>query len=146
MEKKELILTVVLGTLAVLLIISCLGIAIWFYTKDKRSKKRDSVVEDQTSESQPKDTKKRSFLNLKTPLISTKALVWVNSKNYLKNFLQWVNFWIKSHFFNVTFIPVNWFTWKKCTPNLLWNWFDKFWVTLEPEFILFHFLRQSTIM
>lgn len=51
----------------------------WLYLRARKSKQRDNDLEDQTengdgSSQQQQPTKKNGFLNLKTPLISTKAL------------------------------------------------------------------------
>ena len=80
MERRDVILTVVFGTLGALGVLLGLGFAAWLYIRTRRSKQRDSDSEDQAgngegaSGSQQQSTKKNGFLNLKTPLISTKTL------------------------------------------------------------------------
>ncbi|XP_011299534.1 synaptotagmin-7 isoform X1 [Fopius arisanus] len=80
MERRDLILTAIFGTFGALGVLLGLGLAAWLYLRARRSKGREGDLEDQmdngegTSCSQPQQTKKNGFLNLKTPLISTKAL------------------------------------------------------------------------
>ncbi|XP_039307989.1 synaptotagmin-7 isoform X2 [Solenopsis invicta] len=76
MERRDVILTAVFGTLAILV---GLALAMWLYLRARKSKQRDDDLEDQNdngdgSSQQQQSTKKNGFLNLKTPLISTKAL------------------------------------------------------------------------
>ncbi|XP_029156421.1 uncharacterized protein LOC114929165 [Nylanderia fulva] len=77
MERRSVILTAVFGTVAALAILIALALAMWHYLR-KKSKQRDDDLEDQNENgdgsSQQQPTKKNGFLNLKTPLISTKAL------------------------------------------------------------------------
>ena len=80
MERRDVILTAVFGTLGALGFLVGLAFAGWLYLRTRRSKQRDSDLEDQNehgegaSGSQQQTTKKNGFLNLKTPLISTKTL------------------------------------------------------------------------
>ena len=75
MERRDVILTVVFGTLGALVVLLGLGLAAWLYLRAKRSKQREADLEQNNSEvSVEKPPKKNGFLNLKTPLISTKPL------------------------------------------------------------------------
>ncbi|KAK2583900.1 hypothetical protein KPH14_001171 [Odynerus spinipes] len=80
MERRDMILTVVFGTVGALAVIVGLGLAAWFYLRARKSKQRDDDLEDQNEHGeggggqQTQPAKKNGFLNLKTPLISTKAL------------------------------------------------------------------------
>lgn len=78
MERRDVILTAVFGTLGALGLLLGLGLAAWLYLRARRSKQRDVDLEERPDgadavPSQP-PVKKNGFLNLKTPLISTKAL------------------------------------------------------------------------
>lgn len=78
MERRDVILTAVFGTVGALAILIGLAFAMWQYLR-RKSKQRDDDLEDQNengdgSSQQQQPTKKNGFLNLKTPLISTKAL------------------------------------------------------------------------
>ncbi|XP_018407274.1 PREDICTED: synaptotagmin-7 isoform X1 [Cyphomyrmex costatus] len=78
MERRDVILTAVFGTVGALAILVGLALAMWLYLRARKSKQRDDDLEDQNDNgdgsSQQQSTKKNGFLNLKTPLISTKAL------------------------------------------------------------------------
>lgn len=78
MERRDVILTAVFGTIGALAILVGLALAMWLYLRARKSKQRDDDLEDQNDNgdgsSQQQSTKKNGFLNLKTPLISTKAL------------------------------------------------------------------------
>ncbi|XP_036140742.1 synaptotagmin-7 isoform X2 [Monomorium pharaonis] len=79
MERRDVILTAVFGTVGALAILVGLAFAMWLYLRARKSKQRDDDLEDQNdngdgSSQQQQSTKKNGFLNLKTPLISTKAL------------------------------------------------------------------------
>ncbi|XP_011701204.1 PREDICTED: synaptotagmin-7 [Wasmannia auropunctata] len=78
MERRDVILTAVFGTVGALAILVGLALAMWLYLRARKSKQRDDDLEDQNDNgdgsSQQQTTKKNGFLNLKTPLISTKAL------------------------------------------------------------------------
>lgn len=79
MERRDVILTAVFGTVGALAILVGLALAMWLYLRARKSKQRDDDLEDQNdngdgSSQQQQTTKKNGFLNLKTPLISTKAL------------------------------------------------------------------------
>ncbi|XP_014489022.1 PREDICTED: synaptotagmin-7 isoform X2 [Dinoponera quadriceps] len=79
MERRDVILTAVFGTVGALAILVGLAFAMWLYLRTRKSKQRDDDLEDQNdngdgSSQQQQPTKKNGFLNLKTPLISTKAL------------------------------------------------------------------------
>ncbi|XP_070163969.1 LOW QUALITY PROTEIN: synaptotagmin-7 [Polyergus mexicanus] len=79
MERRDVILTAVFGTLGALAILIGLALAMWLYLRARKSKQQDDDLEDQNengegSSQQQQSTKKNGFLNLKTPLISTKAL------------------------------------------------------------------------
>ncbi|XP_016836474.1 synaptotagmin-7 isoform X3 [Nasonia vitripennis] len=78
MERRDVILTAVFGTLGALGVILGVGLAAWLYLRARRSKQRDADLEDRRegsdSASHQPQVKKNGFLNLKTPLISTKAL------------------------------------------------------------------------
>lgn len=79
MERRDVILTAVFGTLGALVILLGLALAMWLYLRARKSKQQDDDLEDQNengegSSQQQQSTKKNGFLNLKTPLISTKAL------------------------------------------------------------------------
>ncbi|XP_011865167.1 PREDICTED: synaptotagmin-7 isoform X2 [Vollenhovia emeryi] len=79
MERRDVILTAVFGTVGALAILVGLALAMWLYLRARKSKQRDDDLEDQNdngdgSGQQQQTTKKNGFLNLKTPLISTKAL------------------------------------------------------------------------
>lgn len=79
MERRDVILTAVFGTVGAVAVIVGLGLAAWLYLRARRSKQRDGDLEEQpengpggSQTQQP--AKKNGLLNLKTPLISTKAL------------------------------------------------------------------------
>ncbi|KAG7201525.1 hypothetical protein KM043_004277 [Ampulex compressa] len=81
MERRDVILTAVFGTVGALAVLFGLALAAWLYLRAKKSKQRDDDLEEQnengdgvTGGQQTHSTKKNGFLNLKTPLISTKAL------------------------------------------------------------------------
>nr|KAF7425116.1 hypothetical protein H0235_007554 [Vespula pensylvanica] len=80
MERRDMILTAVFGTVGALAVIVALGLAVWFYLRARKSKQRDDDLEDPNEHSdggtghQTQSTKKNGFLNLKTCLISTKTL------------------------------------------------------------------------
>ncbi|XP_011255089.1 synaptotagmin-7 isoform X2 [Camponotus floridanus] len=79
MERRDVILTAVFGTVGALAILIGLALAMWLYLRARKSKQQDDDLEDQNengegSSQQQQPTKKNGFLNLKTPLISTKAL------------------------------------------------------------------------
>ncbi|XP_025153939.1 synaptotagmin-7 isoform X2 [Harpegnathos saltator] len=79
MERRDVILTAVFGTVGALAILIGLAFAMWLYLRARKSKQRDDDLEEQNdngdgSSQQQQPTKKNGFLNLKTPLISTKAL------------------------------------------------------------------------
>ncbi|XP_032668901.1 synaptotagmin-7 isoform X2 [Odontomachus brunneus] len=79
MERRDVILTAVFGTLGALAILVGLAFAMWLYLRARKSKQRDDDLEEQNdngdgSSQQQQPIKKNGFLNLKTPLISTKAL------------------------------------------------------------------------
>ncbi|XP_015178475.1 PREDICTED: synaptotagmin-7 [Polistes dominula] len=86
MERRDMILTAVFGTVGALAVIVALGLAVWFYIRARKSKQRDDDLEDPNEHSteggggsgttglQTQSTKKNGFLNLKTCLISTKTL------------------------------------------------------------------------
>ncbi|EZA57013.1 hypothetical protein X777_01619 [Ooceraea biroi] len=79
MGRRDVILTAVFGTVGALAILLGLALAMWLYLRARKSKQRDNDLEDQNengdgSNQQQQPTKKNGFLNLKTPLISTKAL------------------------------------------------------------------------
>ncbi|KAH0954220.1 hypothetical protein HN011_001369 [Eciton burchellii] len=79
MGRRDVILTAVFGTVGALAILIGLALAMWLYLRARKSKQRDNDLEDQNengdgSSQQQQPTKKNGFLNLKTPLISTKAL------------------------------------------------------------------------
>jgi hypothetical protein len=78
MERRDVILTAVFGTLGALGVLFGLGLAAWLYLRARRSKQRDTDIEDRhdgpDAVGQQPQVKKNGFLNLKTPLISTKAL------------------------------------------------------------------------
>ncbi|XP_072752455.1 synaptotagmin-7 isoform X2 [Anoplolepis gracilipes] len=79
MERRDVILTAVFGTFGALAILIGLALAMWLYLRARKSKHQDDDLEDQNengegSSQQQQSTKKNGFLNLKTPLISTKAL------------------------------------------------------------------------
>lgn len=81
MERRDVILTAVFGTVGALAILIGLALAMWLYLRARKSKQQDDDLEDQNengegSSQQQQPTKKNGFLNLKTPLISTKALGW----------------------------------------------------------------------
>ncbi|CAL7946737.1 unnamed protein product [Xylocopa violacea] len=80
MERKEIILTAVFGTFGGLAVLVVFGVAAWLYLRAKKSKQRNGVPEQQNGRGgsfnnhrQGKSTKKNGFLNLRTPLISTKS-------------------------------------------------------------------------
>ncbi|CAK9799508.1 SYT7 [Anthophora plagiata] len=81
MERRDVILSAVFGTIGGLLVLVVLGLAIWFYLRAKKSKQRDKDFERQNEhgDSSVDDrqgtlaAKKNGLLNLKTPLISTKS-------------------------------------------------------------------------
>ncbi|XP_066587956.1 synaptotagmin-7 isoform X2 [Prorops nasuta] len=80
MERRDVILTAVFGTVGALVVLGGIGLAIWLYLRARNSKQRDDDLEDQNEirddgggSQQQQPTKKNGFLNLKTPLISTKA-------------------------------------------------------------------------
>lgn len=82
MERRDVILTAVFGTVGAVAVLVGLGLAAWLYLRARRSKQRDGDLEEQpengAGSSQPQQpVKKNGLLNLKTPLISTKALGWV---------------------------------------------------------------------
>ncbi|XP_023245877.1 synaptotagmin-7 isoform X1 [Copidosoma floridanum] len=77
MERRDVILTAVFGTLGALCVLLGVGVAVWLYLRAQRSKQRDVDLEDRRDTVEPNSQpppKKNGFLNLKTPLISTKAL------------------------------------------------------------------------
>lgn len=79
MERRDVILTAVFGTVGAVAVLVGLGLAAWLYLRARRSKQRDGDLEEQPENgaggSQPQQpVKKNGLLNLKTPLISTKAL------------------------------------------------------------------------
>nr|XP_012234791.1 PREDICTED: synaptotagmin-7 isoform X2 [Linepithema humile] len=79
MERRDVILTAVFGTLGALAFLVGLAFAMWLYLRARKSKQRDDDLEDQNdngdgSGQSQQPAKKNGFLNLKTPLISTKAL------------------------------------------------------------------------
>ncbi|KAI4504251.1 hypothetical protein M0802_000722 [Mischocyttarus mexicanus] len=81
LERRDMILTAVFGTVGALAVIVALGLAVWFYIRARKSKQRDDDLEDPNEHSegataglQTQSTKKNGFLNLKTCLISTKTL------------------------------------------------------------------------
>lgn len=78
MERRDVILTAVFGTVIALAILVGLALAMWLYLRARKSKQRDDDLEEQNdndgSGQQQQPAKKNGFLNLKTPLISTKAL------------------------------------------------------------------------
>ncbi|XP_014603994.1 PREDICTED: synaptotagmin-7 isoform X2 [Polistes canadensis] len=84
MERRDMILTAVFGTVGALAVIVALCLAVWFYIRARKSKQRDDDLEDPNEHSteggggttglQTQSTKKNGFLNLKTCLISTKTL------------------------------------------------------------------------
>lgn len=78
MERKGVILTVILGTVGVLGVLVGLGLGVWLYLRSRKSK-QNCDLEDQGSgcgsSMQQQSCKKRNgFLSLKTPLIGTKML------------------------------------------------------------------------
>ncbi|KAF7988342.1 hypothetical protein HCN44_000915 [Aphidius gifuensis] len=81
MERRDIILTAIFGTFGAVGVLIGFGLAAWLYLKARSSKGRDGDLEEQMdndegascSQSQ-QPAKKNGFLNLKTPLISTKAL------------------------------------------------------------------------
>ncbi|XP_012288340.1 synaptotagmin-7 isoform X2 [Orussus abietinus] len=82
MERRDIILTAVFGTVGAVGVLVALGLAAWLYLRARRSKQREDDLEEQnencegagSSQQQQQPAKKNGFLNLKTPLISTKAL------------------------------------------------------------------------
>ncbi|XP_034946829.1 synaptotagmin-7 isoform X3 [Chelonus insularis] len=79
MERRDIILTAVFGTFGAIGILFGLSLAIWLYLRAKKTKGRDleqhldNEENIQYNQTQP-FLKKHRFLNLKTPLINTKAL------------------------------------------------------------------------
>lgn len=79
MERRDVILTAVFGTFGALAILVGIALAMWLYLRARKSKQRDDDLEEQNengdgSSGHQQPAKKNGFLNLKTPLISTKAL------------------------------------------------------------------------
>lgn len=89
MDRRDFVLATIFGTFGVLGILIGLGLAAWFYFRSKRPKRSAGDCEDSMDNGEnpsQKLTKKNGFLNLKTPLISTKTLGWVQKDNkYLLN-------------------------------------------------------------
>lgn len=78
MQKRDLVLTVVFSTLAILIFLAGLGVA-WYFLKHKRRKRQgddeDSpAVGGRLEAAGEKKSRLNGFLSLKTPLISTKTL------------------------------------------------------------------------
>ncbi|XP_054006558.1 synaptotagmin-7 isoform X1 [Hylaeus anthracinus] len=80
MERKGVILTAIFGTVGGLAVLVALGLAAWLYLRAKKSKQRDDDDEHRDEhgdnfsvDRQGKSAKRNGFLNLKTPLISTKV-------------------------------------------------------------------------
>lgn len=80
MERKGVILMAIFGTIGGLAVLVGLGLAAWLYLRVRRAKQQDEDLEYQDAqgdsfveEPQAKSGKKNGFLNLKTPLISTKV-------------------------------------------------------------------------
>ncbi|XP_051167354.1 synaptotagmin-7 isoform X2 [Leptopilina boulardi] len=78
MERRDVILTAVFGTLGALGLLGGLGFAGWLYLRSRRSKKRENDLEDQNengcasgSQQNKKTTafQKHVYFNIKTPLI-----------------------------------------------------------------------------
>ncbi|KAL7304297.1 hypothetical protein TKK_0003098 [Trichogramma kaykai] len=78
MERRDVILTAVFGTLGALVVLFGLGLAAWLYLRARRSKQGEGELETGqnggSNAGAEKPPKKNGFLNLKTPLISTKTL------------------------------------------------------------------------
>ncbi|XP_058802442.1 synaptotagmin-7 isoform X2 [Phymastichus coffea] len=74
MERRDMILTAVFGTLGALVVLLGIGLAVRLYLRSKRLKQREADVEERRISADAPQPKKNGFLNLKTPLISTKAL------------------------------------------------------------------------
>ncbi|KAI4493381.1 hypothetical protein M0804_001557 [Polistes exclamans] len=109
MERRDMILTAVFGTVGALAVIVALCLAVWFYIRARKSKQRDDDLEDPNEHSteggggttglQTQSTKKNGFLNLKTCLISTKTLgCYGNFKYDLSMLLQSCIETQRSHF------------------------------------------------
>ncbi|XP_060821953.1 synaptotagmin-7 isoform X2 [Bombus pascuorum] len=80
MERKDVILTAVFGTVGGLAILVVFGMAAWLYLRTKKSKRRDNDLEPQSEHGDSfndnrhgKPAKRNGLLNLRTPLISTKS-------------------------------------------------------------------------
>ncbi|KAK0079709.1 hypothetical protein PV325_000902 [Microctonus aethiopoides] len=82
MDRRDFLLATIFGTFGVLGILIGLGLAAWFYFRSKRPKRSAGDCEDSMDNGEnpsQKLTKKNGFLNLKTPLISTKTLGMTSS-------------------------------------------------------------------
>ncbi|KYM88551.1 hypothetical protein ALC53_03034 [Atta colombica] len=152
MERRDVILTAVFGTVGALAILVGLALAMWLYLRARKSKQRDDDLEDQNdngdASSQQQSTKKNGFLNLKTPLISTKALghklLFLLSKNIrmlccrvmaFRRIGSTIAHKSKSSYLRLSYVlvlQVNETLWKKivliifvvnCLPLILWSRF-----------------------
>ncbi|KAK1136448.1 hypothetical protein K0M31_000999 [Melipona bicolor] len=77
MERRNVILTAIFGTVGGLAILVVFGMAAWLYLRAKKSKQQDNDLEPQNehgdSFNDGKPIKRNGLLTLKTPLISTKS-------------------------------------------------------------------------
>ncbi|KAL2712557.1 synaptotagmin-7 isoform X3 [Vespula squamosa] len=86
-ERRNMILITVFGTIGAIAVIVALGLAVWFYIRVRRSKQRNDDPEDPneqgdggtSSATQPR--RKSGFLNLRTCFISTRTLGKVEAED-----------------------------------------------------------------
>lgn len=80
MERRDIILMAVFGTIGGLAVLVVLGLAAWLYLRARKSKERDDHLGERnelkgsfSDDRGGKSTKKNGLLSSKTPLISTKS-------------------------------------------------------------------------